>query len=585
MKGSKVTAGSVLTSLRSGLAILRAYPRKAAVLGLLICSGVAVGAAIPQISRFVINALRARNTFSPLWFVGFALVFFGLRCTSRATEFFRSLLALRLEDFEIRNLRKLLYHSLLQSSAATRGIFRYGALADRISSDPSAASGAVVTPLVELSFIFLTLFASLSFGAFIDLRLCLTGFVGSIAAIPLVLWRSSKHQEEVARWKEVESDYSAFLVESLTGARDIQQLDLRSEREAKNAQFVSRLEQASWSKATRVDSLEELMYLEFVILEGIIFAWGWVRVSRGLLPLGDLFAIGGYFEAMFYPMFYLTKRLSSLHRATVSLRRIDSTVAKLVEPGSEEARERSGFPDRTNTLTVRRLFFSYPNSLGEPKIVLSGVDFHVREGERVALVGPNGQGKTTVINLLTGQYRPDQGEIWVRGREMGKLSLFDRKNEFGIASQDPHLFFGTVRFNLGLADHPRSNDILRLFQSLGIDEIFGRLPHGIDTVIDPSQRKISGGELRTIAFARSLVNGAPILLLDEPTLGLDIDNHERVVSAIRKASIGKTLFCVTHDPALIAICDRILELDGGMVTEITSQEIGSKGRKEHANYA
>jgi ATP-binding cassette subfamily B protein len=198
--------------------------------------------------------------------------------------------------------------------------------------------------------------------------------------------------------------------------------------------------------------------------------------------------------------------------------------------------------------------------------VLRGVDLTVRIDETVAIMGSSGEGKSTLLNLLLRLYDPDSGVITFDGVDVRNCSVASVRRQIALVPQDPWLLDGSIRDNIAFG-RPAVTDLdIRLAARTALLEPFVRdLPDGYDAVVGEGGVRLSGGQRRRLALARAVVRDAPVLLLDEPTSGLDAQSATAVMSALRRASTGRATLLVTHDPAVAALADRVVVLDGGRI--------------------
>ncbi len=202
------------------------------------------------------------------------------------------------------------------------------------------------------------------------------------------------------------------------------------------------------------------------------------------------------------------------------------------------------------------------------KNVLAGVDFTLRPGEQVALVGPSGAGKTTILNLLLGFEQPDGGEILVGGRSLAGLDIEAWRRQLAWIGQQPALFHGTLRENIRLG-RPRAGDdaVEAAARTARVTEFSRRLPDGLDTRIGEMASNLSRGQAQRVALARAFLKDAPLLLLDEPTAGLDLQNEQLVLEALQALCRNRTVLTVSHRLASIRAADRVLVINGGQIVE------------------
>jgi thiol reductant ABC exporter CydC subunit len=200
---------------------------------------------------------------------------------------------------------------------------------------------------------------------------------------------------------------------------------------------------------------------------------------------------------------------------------------------------------------------------GEPP-ALTGLDLRLEPGQRVALVGPSGAGKTTVTNLLLRFLDPEAGRVTIAGHDVREYRQEDVRRTFALAGQDAHLFASTIRENLRLARPGSSDsDLVQALRRAKIDEWVASLPDGLDTVVGEEGTQLSGGQRQRLALARALLADAPVLVLDEPTAHLDSDTAERLVADVLAAADGRSVLLITHRPEGLDLVDEVVTLSGG----------------------
>ena len=209
--------------------------------------------------------------------------------------------------------------------------------------------------------------------------------------------------------------------------------------------------------------------------------------------------------------------------------------------------------------------FRYP---GAQASALDGIDLTVPAGARIGVVGPSGAGKSTLAGLLLRFWDPEAGRILLGGTPLNDLRRSSVCRQIGLLSQHTELFDDTVRNNLLLARPEASEAALaEAIRLAGLEDWLGTLPRGLDTWIGEGGLRVSGGQARRIALARVLLHDAPILILDEPTTGLDPATERSVYDALQNAMTGRTVVIITHRVNLLADADTVVFLEGGRVVE------------------
>jgi ATP-binding cassette subfamily B protein len=202
---------------------------------------------------------------------------------------------------------------------------------------------------------------------------------------------------------------------------------------------------------------------------------------------------------------------------------------------------------------------------GQP--VLRGLDLRVDPGETVAVVGPSGSGKSTVVALLLRLLDPDSGTVRLDGVDVRRTELAELRSQVALVQQDAVVFAGTVEENIrqGRPDAP-ADEVREAARLARVEQFTDALPDGLRTLVAERGANLSGGQRQRISLARAFLRDAPVLVLDEPTTGLDPDNVALVTDAIVDLARGRTCLIVTHDPRTARTADRVVVVDGGRVT-------------------
>jgi len=229
--------------------------------------------------------------------------------------------------------------------------------------------------------------------------------------------------------------------------------------------------------------------------------------------------------------------------------------------------------DRPDAIEVERLegeilFENVSFDYGDGRDVLKQVSFAVSPGQRLALVGVSGAGKSTMVSLILRLYEPQEGAIFVDGTNIQAFRRESLRRQIGIVPQNSILFGATIRENIAYGK-PEANleEIVAAAQAANADEFIRDLENGYDTVIGERGATLSGGQRQRIAIARALIRNAPILILDEPMAGLDVESETKVREALDRLMAGRTCLMITHDLQSIADANLALLLEGGRIVE------------------
>jgi ATP-binding cassette subfamily B protein len=299
----------------------------------------------------------------------------------------------------------------------------------------------------------------------------------------------------------------------------------------------------------------------------LVLSAGGLRVIGGALSFADFVAFQAYLAQLAWPTVALGWIVNVFQRGAGALDRIEEILD--TRPSVPAAGPPPPVPPAgpAPEIRLRGLTFSYrPGSVAEP--ALRDVSLDLPPGSRVALVGPVGSGKSTLVHLLARVYPAPSGAIFVGDSDLNEIPVEAHRRRVALVAQDPFLFSRTLRENLVLGRPGATEDeILRAVRAAGFDGDLDSLPDGLDTRIGERGVTLSGGQRQRATIARALLADAPVLILDDALSSVDADTERRILSGLEKAAHGRTLLFVTHRPSTLAAVDRIVVLDRGRVVE------------------
>jgi ATP-binding cassette subfamily C protein LapB len=243
------------------------------------------------------------------------------------------------------------------------------------------------------------------------------------------------------------------------------------------------------------------------------------------------------------------------------MRNLEQLMAKPVErpPGDTFIHR----PTLRGDIEFRNVRFAYP---GRQDSALDGLSFKIAAGERVALIGRVGSGKSTIERLIMGLYQPTEGAVLLDGIDLRQLDPADVRRNLGYVSQDVMLFYGTLRenvtFGLPYAD---DSSVLAAADTAGLIEFVNRHPRGFDMPVGERGESLSGGQRQSVGLARAVLHNAPILLLDEPTSAMDFSTEAQITAKVSTFAQDKTVVLVTHRTSMLAMVTRVIVIDGGKI--------------------
>ncbi|MCL4543882.1 MAG: ABC transporter ATP-binding protein/permease [Chloroflexi bacterium] len=293
-----------------------------------------------------------------------------------------------------------------------------------------------------------------------------------------------------------------------------------------------------------------------------VMAGGGLLVMRGVITIGDLLVFSSYLSSLYSPVRQLGKFSTTFARASASAERL----AELLHAAPAVA----DYPDAQPVATVRGAIEFRHVSFGyaSQQRALHDLSFCIEPGTMVAIVGATGAGKSSILHLLQRCYDPEEGCILVDGRDIRTFQLASLRQQIALVPQDPMLFHTSVRENIAFGrPEATAAEVVAAASAAQADEFIQRLPQGYDTILEERGGGLSGGERQRLAIARAMIRRAPLLLLDEPTVGLDAQSEELVVRALERLMVGRTTLVVAHRLSTIRNADLVLVIDHGRIVE------------------
>ena len=442
---------------------------------------------------------------------------------------------------------------------------RQGDLLERLTGDIDAIEQMVVSGVVgTVSAIFSTVFFSV---AAFTLRwdLALATFV-----LAPLFWlaarRFSGRIKTVAREERVaDGAITSVVEESLSNVVLTQAYNRKAAEEDRLRREAWAWMRASVSGARMSELYEQLVeVIETLCVLAVIGLGAW-EISQDRMTIGQLLAFAAFLGYLYPPIRNLGQLGLTLTAATAGAERLLEILD--AEPAVRDPAPGAGVaPWRVHgTVEFDRVAFRYP---GAERPTLAGVSLTARPGEFVLITGASGAGKSTVSKLLLRFYDPGEGYVRLDGVPLHAVPLTFLRDHVTLLPQETLILHDTIRENIACGRPDASDhDVVRAARDAAADEFIRALPDGYDTRIDPHTAQLSGGQLQRIAIARAMLRNAPVLVLDEPTTGLDALAARRVVRPLRRLMSGRTTIMITHDLNLAPDADRILVLDHGRLVE------------------
>ncbi|WP_020579397.1 ABC transporter transmembrane domain-containing protein [Actinopolymorpha alba] len=470
------------------------------------------------------------------------------------------------------NVRVAMYSHLQRLSLAYHDKKRTGDVLTRVTGDVLVLEDFIigsVSNILGSGLVLIGTFGVLLYQSW-NVALVALVVVPLLAVISTYFSRRIKAASKTQRSRE--GELASTAQEMLTSIRLIQsygrgRVDLRrfSDQTAQSMRASLRTANVQ-AKFSFVIALAEALAICAVVWIGVFL------LDRRALTIGTLVLLILLLQNMFKPARKIVSEWYKIGKVFASVERIADLLDR--EEGVRDEPDATAAPPLKGRLTFRRVSFSYPaeHADGSPAeeraAVLRAVDFEVSPGEIVALVGQSGAGKSTIAQLVPRLYDPTDGAVLVDGLDVRSLTLSSVRRQVSLVLQDTVLLSGTVAENIGYGvENATPERIEAAARAANAHEFIERLPDGYDTMLAERGTTLSGGQRQRLAIARAFIRETPILILDEPTTGLDAESTQQVLEALRSLMRGRTTLIISHDPELIRCADRTLVIAGGTVAE------------------
>ena len=533
------------------------------------CASVA-GLFVPKITQWVMDGAVPNKDMGLLGQM--ALLFLGIICLSIVFTVIRSRIMAYVSQEIIYDIRKDLFahlqklpFSYYDSRPAGKILVR---VINYVNSVSDILSNGIINSILEIiNLIFIVVFM---FSTNVTMSFIV------IAGLPIfagIIWYLKPRQRKA--WQNQSnknSNYNAYLAESIDGVR-VSQLFARQDV---NLSIMERLAiacRSAWMRAVYISnsvwfSSEMITQLVFTVM----YIAGVYWLGGAIVSFGVILAMGQYVGRFWQPITALANIYNSFVNNLAYLERIFETMDEPVVVDDKEGAET--LPDITGEVHFNDVTFGYEEGIN----VLENMDLHVKAGESIALVGPTGAGKSTIVNLLCRFYNLNSGSITLKGED-GKtyditdVTLNSLRNQLGIMLQDSFIFSGTIMDNIRYGRLNATEDEIRTAAKMvRADDFISEMPQGYLTTVNERGNRLSQGQKQLVSFARTLLSDPRILILDEATSSIDTKTEKLLQEGIQALLKNRTSFIIAHRLSTIKNCDRILYISNKGILEAGSHD-------------
>ena len=467
------------------------------------------------------------------------------------------------------DLRRSLYYQLQRLSLAEHNEARAGDLVTRVTQDIDTVQDFINSALLGIVTNVLTLVGMIGVMCYIDWRFTLLSLSVAPALLGVVFVYTKRIKQASRAVRRQESELLSGVADML-GAIHVVQAFAREDYEDRRFDAESRHHVAVALQARRMKArLSPIVEVVVALGTCLVLAYGGRLALAGRLSAGVLIVFLLYLGKMYKPMRDLSKMTDVVSKATVGYERIQEVLD--IESRVRDARGARRAPRFKGRIEFSHVSFSYEG--GKP--ALTNISFTIEAGQVAAIVGPSGTGKTTLVSLIPRFYDPVSGSIGIDGTDIRKYGLKSLRDQISFVLQDTLLFRATIWENIAYGKPTATPaEIRRAAELANAHDFIEEMPDGYDTMVGERGATLSGGQRQRIAIARAIIRDTPILILDEPTAGLDAGSEQAVIEALDTLMKGKTSLVIAHHLGTIRHADVIFVIkDAELVEQGTHDEL------------
>ncbi len=516
----------------------------------------------PEWMANLIESVFGRDKLAVLNFAVISVV--GIAALGAVSSYTEKYLTTKVAQWVMHDLRQTLYHHVQRLSLSFYDRTRTGDLITRVTSDIEAIQDFVQNALLGIVVDVFTLAGMLGVMFYLNWQFTLIALAVAPLLFIQVYTLTHKIKRAARAVRQKEGEIVSVIEEALSSIRVVKAFASESYEERR----LEKETLESMNIALRARSIKASLSpaVDIIVACGtcVVLWYGARLVMGGSLTAGELVVFLLYLGKMYKPMRDLSKMTDTISKASVGAERIREIIGVEPERRLSEIRRARPAPAFKGRIEFDNVSFRYQDRGS----VLEEVSFKIEPGQFAALVGPTGSGKTTIISLIPRFYDPTSGAVRIDDQDVRSFRLRSLRKQISFVLQDTLLFRGSIWQNIAYGKPEADRDeIVRAATLANAAEFIDKLPEGYDTQVGERGVTLSGGQRQRIAIARAIIRNSPILILDEPTTGLDAASEDQVIEALDRLMQGKTVIIVSHHLALIRRADTIFVLKDGRIIE------------------
>jgi ATP-binding cassette subfamily B protein len=551
--------------------LLTKYPGMLALAGVLVVVVAVASQVGPSLTEYAINnglTGPPKGHFNFAVVVGAAIAYLVFVVITALAQRFQVQVTGRLAAWVMNDLRVKVFAHLQRLSLGFFTEEKAGVVMSRMTSDIENLQQLLQDGLSQLAIQGLTMVVITAILFTINVQLALITVVLILPALfGASVWFKRASERGYDRVRDGIANVLADLSESLHGVRIVTAHNRQRHNVIHHRNVVGDYRDAN-NYTARVNAIYGPgTQLLGVIGQAVLLAIGGSMVVNHTLSLGGLVAFFLYLNRFFQPIQLLVQQYNTYQQGQASVYKLRALVD--TEPEVTEAPDAVDLPPIEGEITFDNVSFGYDPD----RLVIEDVSLEVAPGETVAFVGPTGAGKSTLAKLVTRFYDPTAGRVLIDGYDLRRVTMHSLRSQLGVVPQEPFLFAGTIGDNVAFARPTASDEeIHQAVDRVGLREVIGRMPEGLDTVVHERGQTLSSGERQLIALARAFLAHPRVLVLDEATSNLDLQSETLIESALDALLENRTAILIAHRLSTAMRADRIAVVDQGRIIEVGSHD-------------